>query len=110
MRHWGLVTSVALGAALGLFLGLRPWPVDPERVRRDLDPALGAFDAPSQAFLTLLPQPTLRITDVNWRAGDGALGVKAIAAELTLGFGALMGGVLSPQGLMLKDADVRLDL
>ncbi len=110
MRHWGLATSVALGAALGLSLGLRSWPVDPDRVRRDLDPALGALEAPSQAFLTLLPRPTLRITDVKWRAADGAFGVQAIAAELTLRFGPLMGGILSPLGLTLKDADVRIDL
>ena len=110
MRHWGLAASVALGAALGLSLGLRSWPVDPERVRRDLDPALGALEAPTQAFLTLLPRPTLRITDVKWRAADGAFGVQAIAAELTLRFGPLLGGVLSPLGLTLKDADVRVDL
>ncbi|MDE3174500.1 MAG: AsmA family protein [Pseudomonadota bacterium] len=110
MRHWGLAASVALGAALGLSLGLRSWPVDPERVRRDLAPALGGLEAPSQAFLTLLPQPTLRITDVKWRAADGAFGVQAIAAELTLRFSSLLGGGLSPLGLTLKDADVRVDL
>ena len=110
MRHWGLATGVALGAALGLFLGLRAWPVDPGRVVRDLDPSLGALQPPTQAFLTLLPRPALRITDVKWRAADGALSAQAVAAELTLRFGSLLGGALSPLGLTLKDADVRLDL
>src|SRR5947209_1343948 len=110
MRHWGIAAGVALGAALGLSLGLRAWPVDPERVRRDLDPALGELSAPTQAFLVLLPRPSLRITDVKWRGAGGALAVQAVAAKLTLRIDSLLSGALSPLGLTLQDADMRVDL
>jgi AsmA protein len=113
MRRWGIAAGVAFGAALGLTLGTVAWPVDPGHVAADLAFALGAVDsgavaAPTRATFKLLPRPTLRMTEVKFRAGAAAE-VAAPAAEATLRFDRLLIGEFSPVGFSLRDPDIRID-
>ena len=110
MRQWWIATGVALGAAFVLSLGLASWRIDPGHVRGDLAAALGPVDTPATATLTLLPRPTLRLTDFHFAAAGGALTATAAEADVTLRFDRLLMGAFAPLGLTLRDAALRVDL
>jgi AsmA protein len=115
MRRWGIAAGVALGAALGLSLGFMAWPVDPGHVAADFALTFGAVDAPivaapSAATLTLLPRPTVRMSNVKFRDPGGAASVEAQSGEATLRFNRLLIGQFSPSQLSLQHARVRVDL
>jgi AsmA protein len=110
MRHWGIATGAVLGAAFGLSLGLVNWPIDQGHVRRDLLASLGPADAPSVATLTLLPRPTLRLKNLRFSTADGALKARAAEAEVTLRLNRLLVGEFEPRGLVLRGADLDIDL
>lgn len=108
MRHGAIAAGAALGAAVGVVLGTAHWPIDPNRVSRELSAGFGAVAAPSRATFTLLPRPTLRLWDVRAQASGVAL--TAASAEATLRFDRLMQGGFVPLGLTLHDADLHIDL
>ena len=115
MRRWSIAAGVVLGAALGLTLGFIAWPVDPGHVAADFALALGAVDAPivtapGAATLTLLPRPTVRLSNVKFRDAGGAASVAAQSGEATLRFDRLLIGQFSPVQLSLQRARVRVDL
>jgi hypothetical protein len=108
MRHGAIAAGAALGAAIGLVLGTAHWPIDPNRVSRELSTGFGVVGAPTQATLTLLPRPTLHLSGLA--AETSGVRVRAASAEATLRIGRLMQGVFAPLGLTLHDADLHIDL
>ncbi len=110
MRSWWIATGVALGAALVLSLGLTNWRIDPGRVRGDLAATLGPIEAPAAATLTLLPRPTLRLTNLRFGGAGGALTATATEALVTLRINRLLAGAFAPLGVTLRDAAFHIDL
>ena len=108
MRHGAIAAGAALGAAIGLVLGTAHWPIDPTRVSRELSTDFGFVGTPTQATLTLLPRPTLRLSGLVAEAAG--VKVTAASAEATLRVGRLLQGEFAPLGLTLRDADLHIDL
>ena len=108
MRHGAIAAGAALGAAIGLVLGTAHWPIDPNRVSRELSTGFGVVGVPNQATLTLLPRPTLRLS--GFTGETSGLKITAASAEATLQVFRLMQGDFAPLGVTLRDADLHIDL
>ncbi len=109
---WAALLSAAFLVALA---GAYRWPISSAYVAaefgRQLTHSVGLeLRGPARATLTLLPLPSIQITDLDLRGEDGAAVIAAPSAKVQLALAPLFLGHLRFSGAMLRRPTVFIDL
>src|ERR1700723_3231089 len=112
--------AVAWGLALALIValtvcGFMRWPLSPAKAGDSLNAAFGAsprlhWSAPETASFSILPRPSVRITDARLDDAYGVNLLLAPEARLNLSLIELLRGRLIPTGVVLVSPTVTVDI
>src|SRR5580704_13664549 len=112
--------AVAWGSALALIValtacGFTRWPLTATKVGDSLNAAFGAsprlhWSAPETASFSILPRPSVRITDARLDDAYGVNLLLAPEARLNLSLIELLRGRLIPTGVVLVSPTVTVDI
>ena len=106
--------GVGLGLAVAFSAGAYPWPIARDSVATLMNSALAPFGglkwASGEAYLTLLPWPTLQLVGVDIVDGAGKNKISATSAEVALRLQPLAHGRFAPRGAKLLNPTAVIDL